>query len=605
MPYGPFNFPLTGGQDRRVASILADKSTFYEMSNLRQSNTERGVIEPVPRFYVSRTNMQGTYWNGSASTIEPSASAVKFASPAMTEYCAFDNFHSTAATQVLIIRQTLAPTADGVTKGCLLVLDDPNGCSITLGSKYEVEIDGAATFKWRVNGGAWTTLVAIDATNGNVIDTGAHLYWLTGTGFTVTDAWAWTRDDCTNLAGVAYVKYVRSRDATYFLDVNGQIMKAEIPSSPTPAGYYIRSVGYKMLYGLNLNIYEDHLFLFGASSTSASGRYIYCSDLSNYDNFIATDVNEADRFDLDVTTAGTSQLTLILNGAVLSGRLFVLTSRGIYYTDYQGLPTPFSFKRIADVTYNFTYTSVPFLATPYGIFFASDYFLYRFDGAAVTEQVCLENFRVSTSLTPNVRHLVFSEATQELYCIMNQISAVVWQARYNSYYTRELYFSPSGCTAFSISSAGVISTGSGNRQAIVEDTAFSNSTPIKESAVGASFATPTLQTHLIDADLSRVKEAQPLYVAMYPTASGGSGYSWGTYIQMTVAWLTSVTGETPTAVSSTTWTSARTDGLISTRLNYRAVAFKLTFAGTNGTKPSGKFSLRQLLAQIYVVKNER
>src|SRR5690606_36906739 len=65
---------------------------------------------------------------------------------------------------------------------------------ITLGNKLEVEVDSASTFKWRVNGGSFTTSVPIAAEVS--LGSGTKLYFRATSGFTPGDAWEWLRTDC-------------------------------------------------------------------------------------------------------------------------------------------------------------------------------------------------------------------------------------------------------------------------------------------------------------------------------------------------------------------------------------------------------------------------
>src|SRR3990167_8229515 len=196
MPYVPFSFPLTKGLDRSAVPCKSDPASFYTLQNFRHSRTAFGSIEQTPRWTLNETMAQGTYWTGSGSGTEPTASAIRWHQSAgtaaglgdltFTDYIVLRN-----SIQIPCIHQITTPATAGVTKGCLLVVESTAAWTVTLGNTYDVEIDGTATFKWRVNGGAYTTLVAINMTSGNSIDGGGvRLYWLASTGFTVTDAWS-------------------------------------------------------------------------------------------------------------------------------------------------------------------------------------------------------------------------------------------------------------------------------------------------------------------------------------------------------------------------------------------------------------------------------
>jgi hypothetical protein len=119
----------------------------------------------------------------------------------------------------------------------------------------------------------------------------------------------------------------------------------------------------------HFTIYENHLFLFGEPAASAALAFpgrgegdtgsmtIYCSDLLDINDFVPTDVNEADIFRL-----GSGDC--FVGSCVLNSRLYVFTTSRVFYTDYVGLPTPFNFREFtpfatANFGFGVNYSTLP------------------------------------------------------------------------------------------------------------------------------------------------------------------------------------------------------------------------------------------------------
>lgn len=604
MSYIPYTFPFTGGLDRSVIPSRADKATFYTLHNFRQSNSIRGMIEQTPRFRLS-TVPQGTYWNGSASVTEPTASGMRWYGSVpsvsntltVTEYCAFTN--ATGATQLLGIVQSTVPSGVDNTKGCLLIMVNTGTATITRGNTYDVVIDGANTFKWRVNGGAYTTGVVIDLASGNLIDTNSvRLYWLASTGFTVTDTWSWLRTDSFGLSTLpAQPRVVLLQQQWYAINNLGQVFVIELPVSGQP---YIRSVGYRPVYGNNLGVFEKHFLIYGTSSTgtTAAGSYVLSSDNSSYDSFIATDVNEADFYPLELIASGPTDAFYVLSGVSIQGRLYVVTTSGIYYTDYYGLPVPFSFKRLLSAKFTITNGNTCFNSTR-GTYIMRDDAIFFFNGTL--QKICnLTSLGLSTPVLG-----LFNFSTDEACFSFGATGTLlIYQENYGTFYTRAVSFSAAGATMLVAGTDGLLYSGTTSRR-LYQDALFSGVAPQFDAASGVSFSIPTITTQLLGGDTTKMKESGPVYIAPTIGTADGSFYSIAGFIKLVLSWYVSADAQisgSPATDANANWTSALTDDQISyPRVPYRYLAFQLTLTGTDGTKPPGAFSLQALETEVYVI----
>jgi hypothetical protein len=595
---------MTGGLDKTKAPCRSDNATFYTMANMRQSNSTRGIIEQTPRFWQVRQFTQGTIYNGATSITEPTSSAVVWSGTVagvsgtltLTQYCAFDD-----TTQLKGLMQTTVPAGTGVTKGCLLKVINPTTMTVTLGSTYDVVIDGTNTFKWRVNGGAYTTGVVIDLANGNLIDSSRiQLYWLASTGFTVTDTWSWTRTDSSASVGNAvgsYLTPVIINGVFYYIDSTGQLNAIEKSSSGTT---YIRSAGYRPVFGYNVGYFEGHLFVFGSNSTGTAGggSYVLTSDNTTFENFIATDVNEADATLLPVVTNAPVNAFYVINGFVLQSRLYVITTNGIYYTDYLGLPTVFSFKQLLPFTLTIGNGNTCILTTKRAYILRNDA-LFSFDGMSI-KQI----FRFDDVITVSPVSVVYNSYVNEVVIDFKTI-LLVYQEEYNTFYTRAVDIAGVGHTGITFNTTNSLYIGTINRKLYTEDTDWAL-TPVFDSATGSAFAVPTLTTQLLGGGCSNTKELNPVYLGATPSVSASAGYSVGSAVKIILSWYLSTDGlisGSPLTDANAYWISTKIDGLISfPRTSYRYIAFELTITGTDGAKPPTSTTIQALETMVYAPK---
>lgn len=580
--------PSGRGMERTVASTRANKDSFYLLQNMRQVRDNLGQLEQTPRCYLFNTFTQGTYYDAGSQT-EPTASAVRFYKECgsilgtikMTDYCARI---VASNTQLKCLHMTTAPAADGVTKGCLLTVVNALTMSVTLGSSYDVEIDGTNTFKWRVNGGAYTTGVVIDQTSGNLIDSSTiRLYWLASTGFTVTDAFSWTRNDAvfaSALSSQATI-YKQIGNQVFFRRDQSRFSVIELGTVP-----YIRDVGYRPVYGNNLVFDTDHLNILGDSSNGIS---VQSSDLANFDNFVATDVNEADLYTpTNETDRAVATVLSARAGIVIQGRLFVFLTNGIFYADYAGLPVPYAFRFAFPIRLGSVAGNVLTKGDTVSYFY-TDRELCSFNGVSVE---VIFNF-AKLSLTSPTK-IVYNTTYKEISVVFEALGMMLtYNETSKTTHVRYVDFSTSGVTTIHVDSSGIYFFGTASRKTLREDVTFAQ-TPVYDSTDGAAYAAPTIITQVFG-DATRKIETSPVFIATTVTSTASSYYSTMYYTKWTLSWYKSndgiITG-TPTSTAPNTWTTRSDDNQITApRTDARYIAYQLVLSGTDGTKPPGATTL--------------
>jgi hypothetical protein len=613
-----FALPFTKGLDRAVTPSRADQGSFYTMTNFRHKRNSFGELETTPSFYLWSTIAQGTYWTGSASATEPTSSSVKFYQESgllntvvITSYCVSI---TAGVGQLKSILRTTQPAATGVTKGCMLVVNNVATISVTLGNTYDVEIDGATTFKWRVNGGAYTTLVAISMA-GNSIDGGAAtLYWLASSGFTIADAWVFTRTDTsykTTNIGRGNVRHSLIDNRLFYTADSGALLSVQRDSAGS-FGAYVRSAGYRNVAGYNVSSDSNHLFVYQNSITGTFiTNVVQTSDLTDLDAFVATDVNEADSYTQNYVTTrpvGSSGLE-VFSGHTLFGSHFIFTSYGIYRGDYAGLPAPYSFKFYLPCSLDSLGSAISSgnISTvgDKGIYFYSKRRLLLFDGA-IRPLVDFSNFDAS-NVSPV--YITYNQYYNEVIIVFSTL-ILVYNENNNTTHLREVAFNTSGFGPGSIhfGSDGRYYFGNTERRVFREDLSYAE-TPVFDKTSGTAFATPTLCTQMLGQQAATVKDTDDVYLAASSQTGSSSTYSVAAFIQVALKWYNNAAGlisGSPSSHASSIWTSAAQSGQISyPRTDARFIAYQFEVTGTDGTKPPGALSITHIEPDIRLTNNRR
>lgn len=640
--------------DRSVNSLLANPQTFYELRNFRHSALGRGLIEQSPRFYQYLQIPQATYWDGAASATEPSASVVRICADGfyMTEYG-----FSTGSTQIQAFYQTSYPAAENVNTGCLLVINNISSLAITLGSTIEVNIHTDGThFRWRKNGGAYSADLVV-STSGVSIDSGnATVYFLANSGFNVGDTWAWTRTDCAyNTANItrqaAPFRYYKGE--IYFMSGNGQLMRGARDSSDT---IYVISVGYRPVFGWTFDFFYDHLVVGCFSKTqttyftfqqSPNNRTIGWSDVTDVDNFIPTDTNEADQYVIPnnnvrdvITSSGQSTNCSWISGvAVIRNIFYVFTTFGVYQTAYYGLPTVFSFENGINLTQpQFSdLNAAAVVKSKNGVYLLTQNDIVEFDGvsyssigAPVTKFQFFQDYSLaSLNLMMALSSMIYDETRDELSVLDYQNAALlVYQAQYGTWYRRQAYFGTgSGVlgvgrpTAFAIHNSQPFSSattslvlGTSNRRVLKEDISWGNQ-PAYDDAEGTAYGEPFIVFHLVSgSSLSSVKEISGCFIGAYQLTGGGTPsatyYTTDSNVHLCVGYGKFNNGLYPLNPSFTDtslyWSSTNTDGRISApRTSFRALGMQLKLKSVNAALPPGPIVVTALELELYELETAK
>lgn len=594
-----YSFPLTGGLDRSVASIRSDPARFYQLLNLRQSRNEQGRLEQVPPFVLSKQAIQGTYYNGAASATEPTSSAVRGALPVggstnriiVTDYCTW--LEGTQLQQYTNF--TAVPTSRGLNGACYVQINNVAGLGVTLGASLDIEIDAAATFRWRKNGGGWTAGVAITTTGVSIDGGNATVWFLVASGFTVADAWNIQRFDAHGTAptsGTFYIprqtKFALYGSDTYFIAPNSRLFKV---TNAADTAYAI-TVGYRPLFGIDLAFFANHLVVAGANEGSSSaadirdwGTGVGWSDRANFDNFEATDTNEADQYAFpELSNSGYPG---VLGIFIKNETLFTITTTGIWFTPYLGLPTVFNFQKLSGrdslpIDYSNTPTQHVVVKADDCVFLCGYRSIVRFDGNGFEE--IGRPIAYQLVATVPVSGGVWLPQHEELCLLLtNSLLILCYQARTGTWYTRNASFAQTPGALFTDWYGDKLLIGLSTRNLYIEDSDFAGASPIKDAAVGGQYTEPTLRTHYIGGDrLSEMKESSGTFIGcVFRTPSGSYQDS---YLQL--GWCLADTGAQPT--------NATTDGvatLLNTSTNLfvsfprvagRALAFELKLKSTLG-----------------------
>lgn len=508
--------------------------------NVRPCQTKPGVLEQTPRFYTQHTLSQGTYDGGTDSSgsrvtfvdRDPNTATSVASRVAMTENCLW-RYSGSAWAQQQVYIQSAVPNNTTATGRCLMV-PQVASLGVTLGSTLDVEIDAATTFRWRYNGGGWTAGVAIASTvtislGGNNV----NLYFLATSGFTIGNLWQWTRTD---------KSYCNRTPAAVWHD--GKLYYAAPYNNDPPDTYRVfvydpaistaYSLGYRPVHGKRLVIDNNHLFVSEFSETAVASNgtdYLGCSDLNDFHNFLATDVNEADTFALSTIDTVASQSLIILGFSKRGTVLSVITTIGIFTAPYLGLPIPYKF----DLTIPFaialkryhTYGSNNYVLQGQDV----DYILgtdavYSYDGALSRT---IMTYPCYLGLAQNfVNQAAYNNTFGEVLVIVESYETasptyylMCMQERTGAVYYRAMPYADIG-DPFLTTISGQVTLGLGTRKIAWDDDEFTQ-TPLADLG-SATYTAPRIITALATGNIGNTFDFMGAYVGAY-VKDNGTGYS--------------------------------------------------------------------------------
>ncbi len=594
-------FPFSKGIDRTVAPLRSDPGSFYDLLNFKYSPFQVGTLIQTPYFGLGFQFSRGTYYDAGSQT-EPTTSAIRMHTGqiVMTDYV----FWNTGVTALQAFYQTTVPSAETIYTGLRLVINSVAGLAITLGSTLDVVIEGGGTtFKYRKNGGAYTTGVGI-TTAGVSIDGGnATLYFLAASGYTAADTWSWTRTDCAydSLTNVYArpAQYVHYKNILYFTNTNTRVMEATTDGSSVN---YVISVGYRPVYGTFLTFYGDHLILGGFSKTAVGYleanriKTIGWSDKTDIENFIPTDTNEADQYtfpNLGIydTIAPFTPASWIIGVAVVSQNLFVFTIKEVYYTNDFGLPIVFDFRLFAALP--LTNGVAPIIPAQFGVYICGRNDVYFFDGGTFASIGRSLTAVTNGSFAPVFG--VWNNLNSELILIESK-KLYGFQKDTNRWYTRNVDFNSDGtpitCIATYDNADLYVCT---KDRKLLGDYDWLRQ-PVGDMTDGTLYTTPKITTQVVVADqLRTMKEVTSTYLGASVATVSSTYFSTAANVQAKLHWYISTDGQiagTPATNASAVWVSTQSDGMISyPRSAFRALALEVQVNGLVNGKPPGQITI--------------
>lgn len=594
------------GFNRSVTPFKADIDSCYELLNLRPARDGIGRLEQTPYFNANSYTARN-YWNGSSSVTESSTGEIYGGWASGAGNVIFTRFTvSLGGTQLPVYYQTTCPAGStDSTKGCRIVINSVSGLGLALGETLDIEIDGATTFKWRKSGGAYTTLVPI-TTQGVSIDSGnVTVYFLASSGFTVADVWSWMRTDSVTspvtitVSGSQLISRTWGGDL-FWLSFGGRVMRL-LPSQST--GYAI-SAGYQPIYGLDLEIFYDHLFVANARVASTTyTRVVMNSDNIDIENFIPTDTNEADSKTLTETNHGEEQQYsgfVNFQFFIANNRLFAMIGNEIHATPYVGLPNVWAWDEVGKLSLGDRGNVQGRVAQGENVGY-----LIRGDGLWATNGTSHSFVGNPMGLTTDnqTTFTVVANCRDGEVVVFDSVLKLLWVYNYRTtyWYRRSVDIGTSTIVPNSVFFLGVQLTIGLSRvlQYCTEDIDYTG-TPVKDASNGTAFTSPTVTSQLLsDGFWHTRKEATECYLLAQVTspASMSSNYLTTTNVSIQLYWHASTDGKIGTMLtnSDAVWSTTKPDGRISyPRLEFRALALELRISTNDANKPPAGAAIIQL-----------
>ncbi len=611
----PVTIIPSGGVVNRQGKLDNPLGSFRSLSNCRLVQGG-GALEQTPGWLASNTYTAGTYYNaGSQAEPADSSSALYVSLSGLVfqagRYAARIN---AAATQVQVVKQTAYPSGGTAIKHCLLVINNYAALAITLGLALDVEIEaGGTTFKWRKNGGAYVTAQPCSLTGTSIDGGNATVYFLAATGLNPGDVWTWTRTDWfdeTSGPALAYDwSYSVYASQVYFVDYSGRVMLFENGG--------VRSVGYQPVYGTHVEIFDGHLYvanysptIFTTTFSSVSGN----SDLSNFDCFFATDVNEVDFFFIPAgVLEGDYRPTNKICGYFKKENiLYIFTTSAIWTNQYLGLP------RVNFYQFYVTFATSPNAAQPIlgnsGVYIVSTGGLYFFNGAELT-RISDDLFNVTEYITPfsvsfptfvtvmvnllwggydNLRGEVYFYTNATNHNAAGCVGFYVYQERTRSWYFRSMSV-PTVVVKTMAAVLGRIFIPISLSTA-AENTSYAAFGAGVPDAGGGLYQVPTIETQDLDfAAVQTVYEINELYLDAYYAIAADPFANTGVLIDVSVRNYAAAAVTYASAVA--TWVSTNTNGELAYRGSSRIFRFRFRVATASG-KESRAFIFNRFVMNV-------
>jgi hypothetical protein len=602
----PLTLDLTRGIDTTKSAIQDGSLGIRDMLNFRVAKDGLGGLEQTPYFSQEYYSTSGMTYRYSGATYGGSDFPTGFSQiPAtggslvpgylkFTFDCAAHGTSRLSLAQTQIFSLLTFPATETIYTSIHLEVVSSAGLAVTLGNNLDVEMTGAAAFRWRKNGGGWTA--GVPSTAGVSIDGGnAILYFLASTGFAGTEAWSWMRTDSMHPYGNSATGGNRPTvsvlvgGSVFFLNHERALYEFR-NGTITQGGYY-------PIYAYFMTVFEKHLILFGATatrptsfnSTDYPNAVVKTSDLNDYNCFFSTDVNEADTYDVNEDA---DELQYAVGVAVMQNRLFLITNRTIYYTDYLGLPAVYSFTFFDQwagdgrKAYDLQVT-----AGRTGVILQTINSFIHFDGSTFEDIGQKLSGIVGTAFTAtgSMPWYGYYNAKDDEYIFaniqpVNNGNWFCWQARYGTWYRRNPGVgSTSVYCIFYDPIVYALYVGTANASAYVE-----SNTPLAALGTSSSTIEPYIITSPVVTPEGFVYELSTVFVTPKVTSRSATYFTTTTSLILNIGWYDIIDGTYPTVTTdaNATWNSSKTSRLVSyPRVSGRRIALRILLSGTGGKPP--------------------
>lgn len=595
----PITLDLSRGIDTTITPGRDTSLGIRDMVNFRTAKNGVGGLEQTPYFskqYYATTGLT-YYYGGTISGSNVPTGIAKYSTSGYLKFtldCVAHGTSPLSLAQTQVFSLVTFPGTETLYTSIHLTVVSAAGLAVTLGNTLDVEMTGAAAFRWRKNGGGWTA--GVPATSGVSIDGGnATLYFLAASGFAGTEVWSWRRTDSMHPNGNSATGGSRPtvslvvNDSVYFLN-HERALYVFKSGTVTSGGYY-------PIYGYFLTIFEKHLILFGATatrptsfnSTDYPNAVVRTSDLNDYDCFFSTDVNEADLYDIN---RDATEIQYAIGVAVLRNKLFLFTNRSIYYTSYLGLPIVYSFglfdqwaadgRSAYDLQITTGRTGIVMQNVNSFILFDGESFVdigQRLSGIIGSAFLDGGSYPWFGFYNPKDDEFVFSNTN-----ITTNGNWFCWQVKYKTWYRRNpgIINGIVQCLFYdSIRYEFFVGTNSASLY-------LESNTPIDVLGTDSASLQPYVILSPFVSKEMQVYEVNTVFITPKVTAYSATYFSTSANLTINVGWYDLTDGTYPTVVTDTNavWTTNSSSRLVSyPRVAGRRIALRISLSGTNGKPP--------------------
>lgn len=255
------------------------------------------------------------------------------------------------------------------------------------GATFKVVVQaGGATYKWQANAGPLSAAIPFSESEVELIVNGITVRFYATSGFTATDQWVATFTAAAyGTSTVATQQAVVIHSSGVFVSAFDKDIQWMDNTFFQPLHLSVDPNGAGAVRGRYMTAFYEHLVV---SNNVLGPFHIQWSDLFDFTNFVPTDTNEADFFDLQIGGSLNSASLGITGQQLIGPNLYFYTESSIYRMSYVGLPLVMqTVQAVTDVGSIFSFGVVSWNNLNY--FWAQDG-AYVYDGGSVAQPIGLD-----------------------------------------------------------------------------------------------------------------------------------------------------------------------------------------------------------------------